>query len=78
MSFTVSVNEYAANIFLVDDSLFVNAFGVGTNNIVVYQDSITGNVSIRGAFNISGTGADLAIDGTTYRALFLAGVKDLC
>ena len=73
-SFTVGAND--AGKYICDDSMFVNNFGIGTNSIVVYNDATTGNTSIRGAFNISGTGADNTIDGSTYRAQFLAGVQD--
>jgi RHS repeat-associated protein len=62
--------------YIFDDSLFVTAFGIGTNGIVVFNCATTGNVSIRAAFNIGGAEADTAIEGTTYRALFLDGVKE--
>jgi RHS repeat-associated protein len=78
-SFNVYQNPYTPNgvySFISDDSVFVNAFGVGTDKIVVYPDETTGNVSIRAGFNISGDGADLAIDGTTYKALFIQGIKE--
>ena len=61
--------------YIADDSLFVNTFGIGTNSIVVFDCATTGNISIRAAFNISGTGADNALDSSTYRAEFLAGIK---
>ena len=61
--------------YTCDDSLFVTDFGVGTNSVVVYKDAYNSNVSIRAAFNISGTGADNALESSTYRAEFLAGIK---
>ena len=76
-SFDVSLRTLSSGTgCCVDDSLFVNAFGVGTNTIVVYEDAITGNVSIRAAFIISGKAANNAIDGTTYRELFLQGIEE--
>lgn len=51
-------------------------FGVGDEKPVVCQDSITGNVSIRTAFNITGNGANNNIGGSTYSALFLQGIED--
>jgi len=58
----------------IDDSLFVDAFGVGTNTIVVYQDSTTGNVSIRAAFEFSGDARNNVLDGVAYWRLFLNGI----
>ena len=76
-SFDVTLKAlFRGTAFCIDDSLFVNAFGVGTNGIIVYEDAATGNVSIRVAFNISGSGADLDLNGITYRALFLAGIEE--
>jgi hypothetical protein len=72
---SVTESEYD-NFWRIDDSVFVNTFGVGTNGMVVYKDATTGNISIRAAFNISGRKADTAIDGITYRALFLQGIED--
>jgi len=62
--------------YTADDSVFVEAFGVGTNSLVVYQDAYNDNVSIRAAFNIFGCSADNTIDASPYRALFHEGVKE--
>lgn len=76
-SFDVTLRDlFRGTPICIDDSLFVNAFGVGDQKLVVYHDAITGNVSIRTSFKISGNGADNAINGTTYRALFLQGVEE--
>ena len=77
-SFTISGSQKSLvnGNWVADCSLFVNALGVGTSTYVLFQCPTTSNVSIRGAFNIKGDGADLFNDGTTYRALFLAGVEE--
>jgi RHS repeat-associated protein len=62
--------------FVVSDSLFVDAFGVGTDTISVYECATTGNVSIRGAFHIFECPDNpLGGDVTRYSDLFLEGVE---
>ena len=77
LSFTVELtatNHRDGRIY-VDDSLFVDNFGVGTDTIVVYQDSVTGNVSIRAAFNFVGV-TFATIEGVSAKTLFLTGIED--
>ena len=61
---------------VVDDSAFVNAFGIGNKKLVVFQDSVNNNVSIRANFNINGNAADSTLGGDKYRDLFLRGVQE--
>jgi len=77
MSFTLNSEQYhyVDGRLVTDDSHFVNNFGIGTNTYVVYQCPTTNNMSIRAAFNIYGTHANTAIDGTTYREAFLRGIE---
>lgn len=58
----------------VDDSLFIDKFGVGNAKLVVYQEG--DNVSIRVNFNISGKAADNTIQDTndTYANAFIKGI----
>ena len=68
----------------VDDSLFVNKFGVG-GKLIVYQDNVTDNVSIRGSFNYRGSPAYTRVPGSendnpsygiTYSCAFLEGIEE--
>jgi len=68
--------SYINGVFYVDDSIFVNAFGVGTDTIVVYHDTTTNHVSIRAAFNITGDAINDRLDGVTYKYLFLNGIQE--
>jgi len=74
ISFRVDLDELILGS-LIDDSAFIANFGTGNQKLVVYQDSSTGNVSIRANFNIKRSGADKEIDGVTYRELFLRGIE---
>jgi hypothetical protein len=76
--FKVTEDNYNQDFkdWYIDDSLFVNAFGVGNQKLLVYQDAMTRNVSIRANFNITGNAADSSIEGSTYRALFLQGIEE--
>ena len=80
LSFAFKVTEanynQEFNDWIIDDSVFVNAFGIGDQKLLVYEDAMTGNVSIRAGFKISGNAANSDIDGTTYRALFLQGIEE--
>lgn len=71
------------NHIYVDDSLFVNAFGIGTK-LLVYQDKKTKNISIRASFNYRGKDAfermpgsenENAPWGISYSSLFLLGIE---
>ena len=75
---TLSVQSTAENNrgghIYVDDSLFVNTFGIGNKPLVVYQDASTQNVSIRANFNIHGwLGERLDVD--FYKKFFLEGIE---
>jgi len=68
----------------IDDSKFVNAFGIG-GKLVVYQDAVTGNVSIRASFSyrgedayarIPGSESDAAKWGISYSTAFLRGIEE--
>ena len=61
----------------VDDSLFINAFGTGSDKLVVYREG--NNVSIRANFDISGKAAGNTIPGSTdtYTSAFLKGIEDI-
>ena len=68
----------------VDDSLFVNAFGIG-GKVIVYQDSVTQNISIRASFDFKGddpytryVGSEFAYPqfGITYSSAFLKGIEE--
>jgi RHS repeat-associated protein len=62
----------------IDDSLFVNTFGNGNDKLVVYQDGVTGNVSIRANLNISGDAAEQAVKTKRlfYKTHFLQGIEE--
>jgi RHS repeat-associated protein len=62
---------------IVDDSVFIDAFGIGGLNSLVYQDPITGNVSIRYGITIRGDAANSTIPNSTmaYRDAFINGVE---
>jgi len=76
-SFTFGIldSEYEDADWYIDDSLFIEAFGLGDVVCLVYVDSVTGNISIRVNFNISGPLADVNLLGATYRELFLEGIE---
>ena len=58
--------------YICDDSVFINAFGLGDKNLVVYDDSDTGNTSVRANFNIKDNTSSSGID---YTRGFLRGVE---
>ena len=87
LSVGLTANNHRDGHIYVDDSLLVNAFGVGNEKLVVYQDAVTNNVSIRALFNISGNAANIVntanasnqsrkMTGASYRAHFLQGIED--
>lgn len=59
----------------VDDSLFIQEFGIGDEQMVVYTDSVTGNSSIRVNFNITDN-TNTTINNMTYADAFLNGVSN--
>ena len=68
----------------VDDSVFVNKFGIG-GKLIVYQDSVTNNVSIRASFSFFGTAAYECVEGSiteahpggiSYSKAFLMGIEE--
>lgn len=59
-----------------DDSLFVEAFGVGTKKFVVYEDPVLGTVSIRAALKISGNARSSELGDKTYTQLFIDGIEE--
>jgi RHS repeat-associated protein len=59
----------------IDDSVFVDAFGIGDHKLVVYQD-VNSNVSIRAGFNFRGDGVNAELEGSTYKELFFEGVRE--
>ena len=75
---STSSNNRNGTIY-VDDSLFVNTFGNGSNALTVYHDTITNNVSIRINTLICSIGgfADSVIpeSNTTYREATLEGIR---
>jgi len=85
---TLKVDSTAQNTrdghIYVDDSLFINAFGTG-GKLNVYQDAVTGNISIRASFyyhgkeayeRIPGSGTSGAPWGISYQSAFLQGIED--
>jgi RHS repeat-associated protein len=77
-SFQETENNYNQdyNDWYIDDSKFVEAFGIGDQKLVVYKDEGSGNVSIRANFNFTGDGVNAELEGRTYKDLFLEGVTD--
>jgi len=63
--------------YVADAGLFIDAFGVNTNNLRIFQCTTTSNIVIKAAFNITGTGADLMLDGVTFGDLFLQGIEEV-
>ena len=68
----------------VDDSLFINVFGIGSK-AVVYQDAVTKNISIRASFSYRGENAYALVAnsetvdapwGISYAKAFLRGIEE--
>jgi RHS repeat-associated protein len=76
--FPVTDENYcqARKDWYIDDSKFVDAFGIGDQKLVVYEDKGSGNVSIRANFNFTGDGVNAELEGRTYKDLFLDGIKE--
>ena len=76
---TLSIESTATNTtdgrIYVDDSLFVNRFGIGCEKLVVYQDAVTESISIRANFNITGNAASDIFENSTYTYFFLNGIE---
>ena len=71
---STSLNNRNGRIY-VDDSIFVNAFGVGNERLVIYECGV--NVSIRANLYIYGDGAHLLIDKeTTYEEAVLRAIEE--
>ena len=77
-SVTLTADNSRDGKFYVDDSLFVKAFGVGDEKLVVYQDAVTKNVSIRANFCFSGDAANMVpkTKGLFYKTHFRQGVEE--
>ncbi|MGO4548543.1 hypothetical protein AB4Z29_27515 [Paenibacillus sp. 2TAB23] len=84
LSVKSTANNNRKGSIYVDDSLFVNAFGGGYEKLVVYQDSVTNNVSIRANFSYRGESAYTRMPnsetadanwGITYSSAFIKGVE---
>ena len=69
---STSQNNRNGSIY-VDDLLFINAFGNGSDAITVYHDVATNNVSIRTNFYFTGD-TSTKLDSTLYKDLFITGV----
>jgi RHS repeat-associated protein len=62
----------------IDDSQFIYAFGLGDEDLIVYEDTVTGNASVRVNFNIDDK-TDNTVEGMTingiYTELFRLGIE---
>lgn len=76
LSVTANGENYRDGRIYIDDSEFINAFGVGDERMVVYEDEITGNRSVRVNFNITDNTVGASIDGISYVDAFLTGVSE--